>query len=99
MRFEWFRDNNGSRVFNPIRNAVSGGPSQFGYQGNFWQATWGLNYKPNRNWIIRPELRYDWYSPDAAGGPLPFGQNVGQIGGAGDQYGQLYGGCDAIWQF
>ena len=99
MRFEWFRDNNGSRVFNPIRNAVSGGPSQFGYQGNFWQATWGLNYKPNRNWIIRPELRYDWYSPDAAGGPLPFGQNVGQSGGAGDQYGQLYGGCDAIWQF
>jgi hypothetical protein len=105
MRFEWFRDNNGSRVFNPIRNAVSGGPSQVGYQGNFWQATWGLNYKPNRNWIIRPELRYDWYSPDdvagaKASGLLPFGRNVGQVNGlGGDQFGQFYGGCDAIWQF
>ena len=99
MRFEWFRDNNGYRVFNPIRNAVAGGPYSSGYQGNFWEMSYGLNWKPNRNWIIRPELRYDWYSPDAAGGPLPFGQNVGQIGGAGDQYGQLYGGCDAIWQF
>jgi hypothetical protein len=93
MRLEWFRDNNGYRVINPIRNALFGGPFAGGYQGNFWQATWGLNWKPqgSRNWIIRPELRYDWYSPDKAGGPLPFGRN--------DQYGQFYGGCDAIWQF
>ena len=62
--------------------------------------TWGLNWKPNRNWIIRPELRYDWYSPDKDGGPLPFGRQVGGAGTAtGDQYGQLYGGCDVIWQF
>jgi len=99
MRFEWFRDNNGYRVLNPIRNAISNGPYQSGYQGNFWQATWGLNWKANRNWMIRPELRYDWYSPDNANGPLPFGHNVGTIGGTGNQYGQLYGGCDAIWQF
>jgi hypothetical protein len=100
VRLEWFRDNNGYRVFNPIRNAWAGGPYGSGYQGNFWQMTWGLNWKPNRNWIIRPELRYDWYSPDQAGGPLPFGRQVGGAGTAtGDQYGQLYGGCDAIWQF
>lgn len=93
MRLEWFRDNNGYRVINPIRNALFGGPAQGGYQGNFWQATWGLNWKPqgSRNWIIRPELRYDWFSPDKPGGNLPFGNF--------DQYGQLYGGCDAIWQF
>jgi len=93
MRLEWFRDNNGSRVINPIRNALFGGPFQGGYQGNFWQATWGLNWKPNgsRNWIIRPELRYDWYSPDKENTPLPFGNF--------DKYGQFYGGCDAIWQF
>jgi hypothetical protein len=29
-------------------------------------------------------------------GPLPFGKITN---GSGDQYGQLYGGCDAIWQF
>ncbi|MFM8636066.1 MAG: outer membrane beta-barrel protein [Planctomycetia bacterium] len=92
MRLEWFRDNNGYRVFNPIRNYWAGRGYSTGYQGNFWQATWGLNYKPNRNVIIRPELRYDWYTPDQAGGALPFGMNN-------DQFGQFYGGCDAIWQF
>jgi len=92
LRLEWFRDNNGYRVLNPWRNYWVGGPSQTGYQGNFWQMTWGLNWKPTTNWIIRPELRYDWYSPDQAGTPLPFGRSN-------DQYGQFYGGCDAIWQF
>ena len=92
MRLEWFRDNHGYRVFNPIRNYWAGGPWQGGYQGNFWQATWGLNWRATSNWMIRPELRYDWYSPDKAGTPLPFGRNS-------DQYGQFYGGCDAIWQF
>jgi len=105
MRFEWFRDNNGYRVFTPIRNAWVGPNYTSGFQGNFWQATWGLNWKPNRNWIIRPELRYDWYSPDNMAGaragtaPLPFGPNIGKVGGGGSEYGQFYGGCDAIWQF
>jgi hypothetical protein len=93
MRLEWFRDNNGYRVINPIRNAISGGPVGGGYQGNFWEMSYGLNWKPmaSRNIMIRPELRYDWYAPDRAGAPLPFGNF--------DQYGQFYGGCDAIWQF
>ncbi|MFM7411619.1 MAG: outer membrane beta-barrel protein [Planctomycetota bacterium] len=98
MRLEWFRDNNGYRVINPIRNAIWGGPFGTGYAGNFWQATWGLNWKPNRNIIVRPELRYDWYSPDNMKGPLPFGR-INGAPGSGDQYGQFYGGCDAIWQF
>ena len=99
MRLEWFRDNNGYRVVSGQRNFVAGLPAgpgnwQTGYQGNFWQATWGLNWKPNRNFIVRPEVRYDWYSPDAYGSkaPLPYGRNF-------NEYGQLYGGCDAIWQF
>jgi len=99
-RLEWFRDNNGYRVVSGLRNALFGvpqGPGNWngGFQGNFWQATFGLNWKPNRNFIMRPELRYDWYSPDkygAAGTPLPFGRTF-------NEYGQLYGGCDAIWQF
>jgi hypothetical protein len=105
MRLEYFRDNNGYRVFAPIRNGWVGGPAQGGFEGNFWQATWGLNWKPNRNWIIRPELRYDWYSPDDMAGaragtaPLPFGTNFGRLPNGGNEYGQFYGGCDAIWQF
>ena len=97
MRFEWFRDNNGYRVISGLRNAVAGvpqGPGNWnaGYQGNFWEMSYGLNWKPTNNWIIRPELRYDWYTPDKANGSLPYGSNF-------DKYGQLYGGCDAIWQF
>jgi len=99
MRFEWFRDNNGYRVAAPIRNGWVGGPTSSGFAGNFYQATWGLNWKPNRNWIIRPELRYDWYSPDVAGSALPFGPNFGKLANGGTEYGQFYGGCDAIWQF
>jgi hypothetical protein len=105
MRFEWFRDNNGYRVFAPIRNGWVGGPALGGFKGNFFQATWGLNWKPTRNFMVRPEVRYDWYSPDdmetaRAGGALPFGPTFGTVNGpGGDKYGQLYGGCDAIWQF
>ncbi|MFL2863034.1 MAG: hypothetical protein ACJ0BJ_10645 [Pirellulales bacterium] len=32
-----------------------------GLAGNFWEATWGLNYLVGSNMVIRPELRYDWY--------------------------------------
>jgi hypothetical protein len=93
MRFEWFRDNNGYRVVSGLRNALFGVPNSLtGFQGNFWQMSYGLNWKPTNNWIIRPELRYDWYTPDKANGNLPFGSNF-------DKYGQLYGGCDAIFQF
>ncbi|MFM9057824.1 MAG: outer membrane beta-barrel protein [Planctomycetaceae bacterium] len=97
MRFEWFRDNDGYRVVTPLRNYVFGQtPYAYGFAGNFWAATWGVNWKPTKNWIIRPELRYDWYSGQpgvATGGnpALPFGN--------GDRSGQFYGGCDAIWQF
>jgi hypothetical protein len=59
--------------------------------------TWGLNYLMGSNFVIRPELRYDWFTPDAGGqaangGILPYGRNA-------DEYGQFYGGCDVIWQF
>ena len=105
MRFEYFRDNNGFRVFNPLRNlnwpanaTYVNGP----YQGNFWEITWGLNWLPTKNLRIRPELRYDWYTPDnyQPGDPLPYGGQVGRSPfGNGTQFGQFYGGCDAIWQF
>jgi hypothetical protein len=96
LRFEWFRDNNGTRVISGLRNALTGGePSVGGFQGNFWAMTWGLNYLMGKNVVIRPELRYDWYSPDKQGGPLPYGN----LATGGDQYGQFYGGCDAIVQF
>ena len=99
LRFEYWRDNNGFRMVTQGRNVnynyYQPGVGFGGFQGNFWEVTWGLNWLPNKNWRIRPELRYDWYTPDNPGGPLPYGGR----GLGGDKYGQLYGGCDAIWQF
>ena len=94
LRFEWFRDNNGTRVVSGLRE---GAPNASGFAGNFWAMTWGLNDLVGNNMVIRPELRYDWFSGDEDGqarngGILPYGSNL-------DKSGQFYGGCDVIWQF
>ena len=97
LRLEWFRDNNGTRVVSNVRNQLMGGtPADTGFAGNFWAMTWGLNYLMGNNIIVRPELRYDWFSADAGGqvangGILPYG--------TADRSSQFYGGCDVIWQF
>jgi len=102
LRFEWFRDNNGTRVVSGIRDgapAVSGIQTT-GFAGNFWEMTWGLNWRIGNNIMIRPELRYDWFSGDdgwfAQGnglpGTLPYGKHL-------ERDNQFYGGCDIIWRF
>ena len=97
LRLEWFRDNNGTRVHYGLRD---GSPGNSGFAGNFWAMTWGLNYLVGNNLVIRPELRYDWFSQDlgnaAQGVGLPFGKTAGGLGTQSDQF---YGGCDIIWQF
>ena len=103
VRLEYFRDNNGYKVTSPLRNyCQAGNPGYYagGFAGNFWEMTFGLNYRANRNWLIRPELRYDWFSPNSGVTARPYGQGLGQgIGTSGNQLGQLYGGCDVIYQF
>jgi len=103
VRIEYFRDNNGYKVTAPLRNyCQAGNPGYYagGFAGNFWEMTWGLNYRANRNWLIRPELRYDWFTPNAGVTARPYGKGLGQgIGTTGNQLGQFYGGCDAIFQF
>jgi hypothetical protein len=97
LRLEWFRDNNGYRVQSGLRD---GSPQVGGYVGNLWQMTWGLNYLIGNNLIIRPELRYDWFSADqgwldqgnGGAGTMPYGR-------LNDKNAQFYGGCDLIWQF
>ncbi|MCK4685217.1 MAG: outer membrane beta-barrel protein [Pirellulales bacterium] len=74
-----------------------GSPGAGGFAGNFWAMTWGLNYLIGNNTIIRPELRYDWFSADEGGpngpvGTMPYGR-------LNEQNAQFYGGCDIIWQF
>ncbi len=103
LRIEYFRDNNGAVVTAPIRNvSEAGNPGYWsdGFAGNFWDLTVGLNWYPNANWMIRPELRYDWFSPNTPDTPRPFGGPLGQrIGAAGSRLDQFYAGADVVFQF
>jgi len=69
LRAEWFRDDDGARV-----GAVRpGNPLQpGGFAGNFYAISAGLNWTPHANFIIRPEVRYDWYDGISLNGPEPF---------------------------
>lgn len=84
MRFEWFKDADGARISNangtPIGNNV-----------DYYALTLGLNYTPNDNVIIRPEVRYDW-----ADGGNPFNPNGAGVGQDDDQF---YYGMDMIVLF
>ncbi|ABA58467.1 porin [Nitrosococcus oceani] len=55
LRFEWFRDDDGTRVF---VNDSSGLPVSAA--ANYFAITGGLNWRPLRWVTVRPEVRYDW---------------------------------------
>ena len=83
MRFEWFRDEEGTRVgLNRPSN-----PNVPPLDGNFYSLSLGLNWMPTYNLTVRPELRADWYNGDA----LPYDD------GADDN--QFMVGFDAILRF
>lgn len=79
FRFEWFNDEDGARVNGAFAN-----------RGDYFNLTAGLNYKPNANVIIRPELRYDWFDATAPGAVLPFGNGDDE---------QFSAGLDFIFTF
>ncbi len=87
LRTEWFRDDDGARVGGiGDPNGWPLGPdlanNQIGWAGNFYEVTFGLNWKPNCHLAVRPEFRWDWYTgPTDAQGQLPFnyGENSYQF--------------------
>ena len=89
VRFEWFRDDDGTRVAGlDAANTSNAG----GFAGNFYEISLGLNYKPSDNWVIRPEARFDWYSgPNGAGGIRPYD--------SGTDSSQASLAFDVIWSF
>jgi len=73
VRFEWFRDDDGTRVaaLGDSQTRANTNPAGVGgFEGNFYELSVGLNYKPvcNPNLVVRPEVRWDWYE----GAGLPF---------------------------
>jgi hypothetical protein len=84
-RFEWFRDEEGTRVgLNRPSN-----PNKAPFVGDFYSLALGLNWTPTYNLTIRPEIRADWY--DGSSTPEPFDD------GTADN--QFMVGMDAIMVF
>ena len=62
LRFEWFRDEDGTRVgLNRPSN-----PNKPPFVGNFFSLTAGLNWTPSTNFTLRPEIRADWFDGNQA---------------------------------
>jgi len=61
LRFEWFRDANGSRVPGADQTA------------DYYELTAGLNWTPNKHVVLRPEIRWDWTGTP---GYYPFGDGT-----------------------
>jgi hypothetical protein len=94
MRMEWFRDDDGFVVNTTRPGNADDGAS---FPGDFYEITLGLNYKPNGNFAIRPEVRWDWYNgqPNASGTNPP----VTSPYNAGASNNQLTFGADLIYQW
>lgn len=72
LRYEWIRDNEGSRVagIGNVLGTGRGWGGTPGFVGAFSDLSLGLNYRPHPNFVFRPEIRWDWYD----GAPNPQGQ-------------------------
>ena len=86
LRFEWFRDEEGTRVgLNRPSN-----PNKPPFPGNFFSLTAGLNWTPCNNFVLRPEICADWFDGDNAL-QRPYDDGAKNY--------QLLLGFDAIYQF
>lgn len=75
FRFEWFRDEEGTRVgLNRLRN-----PNVAPFEGDFYSAALGVNWSPRNSVVIRPEVRADWYDGGAVRQPFDDGTQDNQF--------------------
>jgi putative OmpL-like beta-barrel porin-2 len=88
LRYEWFRDEEGFRVGGFLGSTHQPYPAgslrglaleRSGYPGSFYEVTFGANYKYSANTMIRPYVRFDWFSGTSLGGPTlrPFDGGTG----------------------
>ncbi|MEN0109656.1 MAG: outer membrane beta-barrel protein, partial [Planctomycetota bacterium] len=60
--------------------------------------TMGLNYRPHANFVIRPEVRYDWVASDGAATAQTDDAGNPRFADA-DDYNNWSFGMDAIFTF
>jgi len=82
VRFEWFRDQDHSRVL----DLATGAPLVSG--GNYYALTAGANWSPWTDVVVRPEIRWDWSDTQSpvlgVGGPFSFFSEDDQLTAAFD---------------
>ena len=78
LRAEWFRDDDGYRVFSPART-LGALPA-----ASYYAVTAGLNWKPMKWLTVRPNVRYDW--SDKADAFNNGGASVNYAGNRKDQF-------------
>ena len=75
LRFEWFRDEDGTRVgLNRPSN-----PNNVPFVGNFYSVAAGVNWMPTSNLTLRPEIRADWYDGNQPVQPFNDGIDSSQL--------------------
>ncbi len=75
LRFEWFRDEDGTRVgLNRPSN-----PNDPPFVGNFYSLSAGVNWSPTANFTLRPEIRADWYDGESQRLPYDDGTDSSQL--------------------
>lgn len=99
---EWFRDEEGFRVGGFLPLPPTNDPSihtrglskdRNGYAGSFFDLTFGPRWTPNTYVVVRPNVRFDWFSGSVnnAGGLKPFDN--------GNKNSQVLLGIDVILNF
>ncbi len=71
LRYDWFRDDDGTRLGGLRFGGLPGGnplPLPSGNAGAVQAISLGVNYAPNANVRLRPEVRWDWFGGE--GPPL-----------------------------
>ena len=69
LRYELFNNVDGVRML-ALSSFTRNAP------GVFHAISLGVNYKPRPNLKIRPEVRWDWFDPEAGVEPGPFGDGT-----------------------
>lgn len=104
LRGEWFRDDDGFRVFSPGRTLSlvdpiyvtddQGNVTGLNRPSSYYEFTLGLNWKPLKWVMLRPNLRYDW-----ADNANAFNNGGADVNYAGNRQSQLLFSTDVVITF
>ncbi len=97
LRGEWFRDQDGIVVTGPGNVPGVRAWAGHGFEGNFYEMTAGLNWRPQANITFRPEVRYDWY--DGGSGGYGMSRQTGLPFNDGRSASQFLTAADLIFTF